>query len=135
MSNAKVISELLERGKQSGKLSTKEITDAIEEMDIDAEQINKLYDDLEANNIEIVDDIAPDDLNNALDFPVQQHGLSLVRHLVEQTRRLCSRQRPPCFSIGFGWSNNPQTVTESTEAFFGRGVFLQWVYTFFRNES
>ena len=52
MSNAKVISELLERGKQSGKLSTKEITDAIEEMDIDAEQINKLYDDLEANNIE-----------------------------------------------------------------------------------
>ena len=68
MSNAKVISELLERGKQSGKLSTKEITDAIEEMDIDAEQINKLYDDLEANNIEIVDDIAPDDLNNALDF-------------------------------------------------------------------
>ena len=68
MSNAKVISELLERGKQSGKLSTKEITDAIEEMDIDAEQINKLYDDLEANNIEIVDDIAPDDLNNALNF-------------------------------------------------------------------
>ena len=68
MSNAKVISELLERGKQSGKLSTKEITDAMEEMDIDAEQINKLYDDLEANNIEIVDDIAPDDLNNALDF-------------------------------------------------------------------
>ena len=68
MSNAKVISELLERGKQSGKLSTQEITDAIEEMDIDAEQINKLYDDLEANNIEIVDDIAPDDLNNALDF-------------------------------------------------------------------
>ena len=46
MSNSKVISELLERGKQNGKLTTKEITDAIEEMDIDAEQINKLYDDL-----------------------------------------------------------------------------------------
>ena len=68
MSNAKVINELLERGRQSGKLSTKEITDAIEEMDIDAEQINKLYDDLESNNIEIVDDIAPDDLKNALDY-------------------------------------------------------------------
>lgn len=37
-------------------------------MDIDAEQINKLYDDLESNNIEIVDDIAPDDLKNALDY-------------------------------------------------------------------
>ena len=68
MSNSKVISELLERGKQNGKLTTKEITDAIEEMDIDAEQINKLYDDLESNNIEIVDDIVTGDLDNALDF-------------------------------------------------------------------
>ena len=68
MSNAKVISELLERGKQSGKLSTKEITDAIEEMEIDADEINRIYDELEANNIEIVDDIASDDLNSALDY-------------------------------------------------------------------
>ena len=68
MSNSNVISELLERGKQNGKLTTKEITDAIEEMDIDAEQINKLYDDLESNNIEIVDDIVTGDLDNALDF-------------------------------------------------------------------
>ena len=64
MSNSKVISELLERGKQNGKLTTKEITDAIEEMDIDAEQISKL----ESNNIEIVDDIVTGDLDNALDF-------------------------------------------------------------------
>ena len=68
MSNAKVISELLERGKQSGKLSTKEIPDAIEEMEIDADEINRIYDELEANNIEIVDDIASDDLNSALDY-------------------------------------------------------------------
>ena len=87
MSNAKVISELLERGKQSGKLSTKEITDAIEEMDIDAEQINKLYDDLEANNIEIVDDIAPDDLNNALDFNSEE-------------RQMCIRDSPAAFRRG-----------------------------------
>lgn len=68
MSNSKVIDELLDHGKHNGKLTTKEITDAIEEMDIDAEQINKLYDDLENNNIEIVDDIVPGDLENALDY-------------------------------------------------------------------
>ncbi|MGN1341471.1 MAG: RNA polymerase sigma factor RpoD [Oscillospiraceae bacterium] len=68
MSNEKVISELLEQGKQNGKLTTKEITDAIEEMDIDADQINKLYDDLESNHIEIVDDITPGDLETALDY-------------------------------------------------------------------
>lgn len=68
MSNSKVLSELLEQGKKTGKLTTKEITDAIEEMDIDAEQINKLYDDLETNNIDIVDDIVPGDLDEALDF-------------------------------------------------------------------
>ena len=68
MSNSKVIDELLDHGKHNGKLTTKEITDAIEEMDIDAEQINKLYDDLESNNIEIVDDIITGDLENALDY-------------------------------------------------------------------
>ena len=67
MSNEKVIGELLDHGKQNGRLTTKEITDAIEEMDIDADQINKLYDDLESNNIEIVDDITPGDLDTALD--------------------------------------------------------------------
>ena len=38
-----IFNELLERGKQTGKLSTKEITDAMEESDFDVEQINKLY--------------------------------------------------------------------------------------------
>ncbi|MBP1542990.1 MAG: sigma-70 family RNA polymerase sigma factor, partial [Oscillospiraceae bacterium] len=64
-----VLAELLDHGKQSGKLTTKEITDALEELDFDVEQINKLYDDFESNNIEIVDDYNIDtDLSNALDF-------------------------------------------------------------------
>ncbi len=68
--NAKsVLAGLLEQGKRSGKLTTKQITDALEELDFDVEQINKLYDDLEHNNIEIVDDYNIDnDLSNALDF-------------------------------------------------------------------
>ena len=64
-----VIDNLLERGKQTGKLTTKEITDVLEELDFDVEQINKLYDDFETNNIEIVDDfITDEDLDTALDF-------------------------------------------------------------------
>ena len=36
--------DLMEQGKAKGKLTTKEITDALEEMDFDAEQMDKLYD-------------------------------------------------------------------------------------------
>lgn len=61
--------ELIEIGKQNGKLTTKEITDALENYSFDAEQIDKLYDAFEANNIDIVDDFtADDDLDAALDF-------------------------------------------------------------------
>ena len=61
--------ELIEHGKQSGKLTTQEITDALESCDFDAEQIDKLYDDFEANHIDIVDDFTvDDDLDSALYF-------------------------------------------------------------------
>ena len=63
------INELINHGKQSGKLTTKEITDVLEELDFDADEINKLYDDFESSNIEIVDDFSADeDLDSALDF-------------------------------------------------------------------
>ncbi len=63
------LDDLLSRGKQNGKLTTKEITDALESWDFEADQIDKLYDDFEANNIDIVDDFTVDeDLDTALDF-------------------------------------------------------------------
>lgn len=63
------INELINHGKQNGKLTTKEITDALEELNFDADEINKLYDDFESSNIEIVDDFSADeDLDSALDF-------------------------------------------------------------------
>ena len=40
--------ELLESGKQKGRLTTKEISDALEELDYDVEQVDKLYDTFEA---------------------------------------------------------------------------------------
>ena len=53
-----VIRDLLEQGKAKGKLTTQEITDALEELDFDVEQVDKLYDTLESLNIEIVEDYA-----------------------------------------------------------------------------
>jgi len=53
-----VLKDLLEMGKVKGKLSTKEINDALEELDYDVEQVDKLYDTFEAYNIEIVEDYA-----------------------------------------------------------------------------
>ena len=51
-----VISSLIESGKAKGKLSTKDITDALEELDYDVEQVDKLYSMLEGQNIEIVEE-------------------------------------------------------------------------------
>ncbi|MDO4493303.1 MAG: RNA polymerase sigma factor RpoD [Clostridia bacterium] len=51
------ITELLETGKQKGVLTYKEIQDALEELDIDQEQTERFYDQLEELNIDVVEDI------------------------------------------------------------------------------
>ena len=53
-----VVHDLLENGKAKGSLSTKEISDAFGDMDIEPEQFEKLYDIIESQGIEIVDDMA-----------------------------------------------------------------------------
>ena len=51
-----VIKDLVEFGKGKGRLSTKEILDALGELDFDPEQIEKFYDTLESQGVEIVED-------------------------------------------------------------------------------
>ncbi|MFI3206389.1 MAG: RNA polymerase sigma factor RpoD [Clostridia bacterium] len=61
MANAEkknVIRELLELGKTKGQLTNKEILDALGEMDFDPEQLEKFYDALEAQGIEIIEDVS-----------------------------------------------------------------------------
>lgn len=67
MSNTeKIFNELLERGKQTGTLSTKEIYNVIDESNVD---LDKLWEFLDQNNIKIEDDYSiDDDLNKALDI-------------------------------------------------------------------
>jgi|GEM_PF-5708249 len=52
------IRNLIEQGRRAGKLTSTEISDAMEESSrvIDAEQMEKLYEELESNGIEVVDD-------------------------------------------------------------------------------
>ena len=51
------IRDLIEMGRSKGKLTTQEIMDAMEDFDFDPEQVDKLYETLESNNIEIIDDL------------------------------------------------------------------------------
>ena len=48
--------ELLETGKRTGRVSTRDINAVIEEMSIDVEKLDKLYEQFENNNIEGVDE-------------------------------------------------------------------------------
>ncbi|WP_262398551.1 RNA polymerase sigma factor RpoD [Yanshouia hominis] len=54
-----IVKELLELGKAKGKLTTTEINDALEDVDFDVEQVEKLYETLEGASIEIVENYAP----------------------------------------------------------------------------
>ena len=52
-----IVKELVELGKQKGQLTNQDILDAIGELDIDPEKLEKLYDTIEAQGIEIVEDL------------------------------------------------------------------------------
>jgi RNA polymerase primary sigma factor len=62
LSDGKNLDSLIEQGRALGKLSGKEITDALEELEFDAAQMEDFYDKCAQNNIEIMDDLAIDDL-------------------------------------------------------------------------
>ena len=49
-----VVKELIEKGKQKGVLSEQEIEDALSELELDADQIEKIHDNIEDMGIDIV---------------------------------------------------------------------------------
>lgn len=63
----KKIDELLEQGKSKGVLTYKEVMDTLDELDLDTEQIERIYDKFEALNIDVVEDIdIADDISEEL---------------------------------------------------------------------
>jgi RNA polymerase primary sigma factor len=86
MSEKISIDYLIEQGKVAGKLSGKDITDALEDLEFDVEQMESFYDRCAANNIEITDDLAFDDdlglplestLPEDLDLTLSTDGISI----------------------------------------------------------
>ena len=66
------LKELLENGKRTGKVTTKELYDAMEESGFDVEKIDQLYSLLERENVEVVEEADEDNFtlteNNADQF-------------------------------------------------------------------
>lgn len=75
------VSALIEKGKQNGKLTTKEINDALEEHDFDADQLDRFYESLETLNIDIIEDYIPDD---DLDLDKQDISLEIESTLISE---------------------------------------------------
>ena len=70
-----VFTRLIEKGKAQGKLTTQEIDSAILEIEFDIEELDKLYESIEQNNIEIVDDLS-DAMLDVLSFDDADIGKS-----------------------------------------------------------
>ena len=69
---AEKISELIERGKKKGKLSASELMDVLEGMDLESEQIDKIYDTLENLGIDTAGEDYLPDLNDDIVPPAEE---------------------------------------------------------------
>ena len=68
---AEKLSELFEKGKKKGKLSAREIMDVLEELDLGAEQMDKIYDAMENLGIDTVGEDYVVELPDDMDPPVE----------------------------------------------------------------
>ena len=76
-----IIKELIDYGKSKGSLTNKEIMDMLDDVDIDVEQIDKMYESFEENGIEIIDDLPIDDV---LDLDVDKVASTARKQLIMQ---------------------------------------------------
>ena len=65
-SKATVLREVVELGKAKGSLTNQEIIDLLDDIDIDVDQIEKLYETLESMGVEIVNDFENEAMNSAI---------------------------------------------------------------------
>ncbi len=55
-----IIKELVEKGRKKGMLTYKEINESLEELEVDPEQIEKIYESIEHMGIEVIEDMDED---------------------------------------------------------------------------
>ena len=82
--NQNMVRELIEKGKKRGVLSYKEIMDSLEELDLDTDQIDEVYQSLEEMGIDIIgdkdDDILIDkDDKDDEEIDIEKEDLSVPR--------------------------------------------------------
>ncbi len=65
----KLVDELIERNKDKGVMTYKDVMDTFENMDLSSEKIESIYDRFEAANIDVVEDI---DVNEGIDIDVPE---------------------------------------------------------------
>ena len=75
MAEKRTIESLIEQGKSSGKLSTKEITDVLEDLEYDVDQMESFYESCSNHNIEIIDDFSLENFDE--DIPLGEDDLEL----------------------------------------------------------
>ena len=68
------LEELIEKGKQ-GKLSGSDLEEAVESMNFDSDMLDKFYDEMEDNGIDLQDEISTSELN-AIESEVEAFGTS-----------------------------------------------------------
>ena len=69
---AEKLAELIERGKKKGKLSSSELLDVLEDMELGTDQMDKIYDTLENLGIETVGEDYIPDLADTAEPPVEE---------------------------------------------------------------
>ena len=84
--NEDKLQELIERGKKKGKLSSKELMDVLEDMNLEPEQLDKFYDTLENLGIDTVidDEYLPDLPDNEIGKIEELEELAELEEIVEE---------------------------------------------------
>ncbi len=73
--SSNVLEELFNQGKLKGSLTAKEITDALEELNFDADQINKIFEKIASMNIRIEDNFDADvDIDFIMDYSERDYS-------------------------------------------------------------
>jgi RNA polymerase primary sigma factor len=73
----KAVKELIERGKKQGLLTYKEIIEALSDIEMEPDQIDKIYETIEEMGIDVVND-ADDEIHTAPDYEItEEPDLSL----------------------------------------------------------
>jgi RNA polymerase primary sigma factor len=83
-SKIQIVKKLIEKGKKNNKLTYKEIMDELEEVDLNPEQIEKIYEALESMGVEVIGDMNDDKVDEknidlsvpdgvAIDDPVRMY--------------------------------------------------------------